>query len=212
MIIARICRGDAAGERIGPCMAYARGNPVHRTAARECGQGESQFTFRRHFIRALLGAMFAKRVGAFLSIAMIAAQPAAAQDLGSIGASDISRPAAFGGVTVRLPLGRQAAAKPEARLQLTTYRMDSSQPSRMRAFNPKGLELGFSKARKPLLFAGGHNVAQAEQKMGLNTGTTLLIVAGVVVVVLVVALASGGGGLGDTCPEIDGSRDHCIDP
>ncbi len=40
--------------------------------------------------------------------------------MGIVGAPAFSRPAAFGGFTVRLSLGRQAH-KPEARLQLTTW-------------------------------------------------------------------------------------------
>jgi len=52
-----------------------------------------------------------------------------------------------------------------------------------------------------------------EHKSGLSTGSTLLIVGGVVVAVVAIALAAGGGaGFGDTCPVIDGSRDHCINP
>ncbi len=157
--------------------------------------------------------MFIKYMSAFLGIAVIMAQPAvAASDMGIPGASGFSRPAAFGGVTVRLPLGRQAAPKPEARLQLTTYRADTTQPWRVRTLDPSGLQLGVSKAGKPLVFAGGQKTAEIKQKMELNTGTTLLIVGGILAAIVVVALAAGGAGMGDTCPEVGGSRDHCINP
>ncbi len=134
--------------------------------------------------------MFSRCVGVFVGMALVAGQPAAAQDMDSTGSLRNARPAAFGGLTVRLPLGRQSTAKPEARLQLTTYQMDTSQPWRTRTFNRKGLELGVSKEGKPMLLAGGQNVAQAEQKMGLSTGTTLLIVGGVLLVVVLVAAAA----------------------
>ena len=48
--------------------------------------------------------------------------------------------------------------------------------------------------------------------MGGSGGQTALIVGGVLVAVVVLALAAGGAGLGDTCPTIEGSRDHCINP
>ena len=154
--------------------------------------------------------MFAKHVGAFVMLAALLAQPAIAAE--PLGAFSGARPAAFGGFTMRLPLGRQGPARPEARLQLTTYRADASQSGRVRSPDPKGLELGVSKAGKPLLFAGGQDVARARQKLGLDTGTTILIVGGVLAAVVVVALAAGGAGMGDTCPEYEGSRDHCINP
>ena len=44
-----------------------------------------------------------------------------------------------------------------------------------------------SKAGKPMLFSGGQNTAEVQQKMGLNTTTTLLIVGGIVLVVVVLA-------------------------
>lgn len=157
-------------------------------------------------------AMFAKYVGAVLSLTVVAAQPAVAAEQLSLAASSLTRPAAFGGLTVRLPLSRQGRAKPEARVQLTTYRMDAAEAGHVRTFDPRGIQLGLSKAGKPLLFAGGENVSQVKQRLGLNTGTTLLIVGGVVAAVVVVALASGGAGMGDTCPEFNGSRDHCINP
>ncbi len=39
-----------------------------------------------------------------------------------------------------------------------------------------------------------------------------LIVGGVHVAVLVVLLTACVTGMGDTCPEVGGSREHCIDP
>jgi hypothetical protein len=153
--------------------------------------------------------MLSKYVGAAVAVSVIAAQPAAANDLHSVAASDY-RPAAFGGVTVRLPLGKSERAKPEARLQMTTYRTDSSQPAGIRRFSSKGLEFGVSKAGKPLLFAGGQNTAEVKQKMGLNTTTTALIVGGVILLVVVVVAASSFAVFPD-CEPYEGNDDHCTD-
>jgi hypothetical protein len=138
--------------------------------------------------------MLSKFMGAAIAVSVIAAQPAAANDFHSAAAADY-RPAAFGGVTVRLPLGKKTAAKPEARLNLTSYRTDPSQPGAVRKFSAKGLELGMSKAGKPLLFAGGQNTAEVKQKMGLDTTTTVLIVGGVILLVAVVVVAASSASL-----------------
>jgi len=156
--------------------------------------------------------MFARYVAALFSAALMTTQPAAAAaQLRSEAAS--SRPAAFGGVVLRLRLGGREPAKPEARLQLTSHRADWAQPGHLRPLDPNGFELGLGKSGKALLFADGQSVTALEHKSGLSTGSTLLIVGGVVVAVVAIALAAGGGaGFGDTCPVIDGSRDHCINP
>jgi hypothetical protein len=156
------------------------------------------------------GEILSKYVGAAIAVSVIAAQPAVANDLRSAAASDY-RPAAFGGVTVRLPFGQKAAAKPDARLQLTTYRMDPSQPAAVRKFSSKGLEFGMSKAGKPLLFAGGQNTAKVKQKLGLNTTTTALIVGGVILLVAVVVVAASRASLFPDCEPYEGNDDHCTD-
>jgi hypothetical protein len=153
--------------------------------------------------------MLRKYAGAAIALSVIAAQPAAATDFRSAAAPDYPS-AAFGGVTVRLPFGQKAAANPEARLQLTTYRTDRSRPGALRTFSSKGLEIGMSKAGKPLLFAGGHNTAEVEQKMGLNTTTTVLIVGGVLLLVAVVVAASKASVFPD-CGPYEGNDDHCSD-
>ena len=131
--------------------------------------------------------MRGKYVGALLAVTVAFAQPAAAAgDFPQTGFSD-QRPAAFGGFTVRVPLGQAATAKPEARLQLTTYKMGSGKASPLRSFNRNGLELGMSKTGKPMLFSGGQNTAAVQQKMGLSTTTTLVIVGGIVLVVVILA-------------------------
>lgn len=151
-------------------------------------------------------------VGALVALSLIAAPATAANETWNGNAAD-PRPSAFAGVSVRLPLGQKSAAKPQARLQLTTYSVDSSKPWRTREFSPTGFELGLSRTGKPMLFAGGQNTAEVQRKMGLDRTTTILIVAGVAVaVVVLIAAAGSNSGLGDTCPEYEGSRDHCINP
>ena len=131
--------------------------------------------------------MRGKYLGAFLAASVAIAQPAAAAGDYPQSAFSDQRPAAFGGFTVRVPLGKSAAARPEARLQLTTYKMGPGRASGLRAFNRNGLELGLSKAGKPMLFSGGQNTAEVQRKMGLSTTTTLVIVGGIVLVVVILA-------------------------
>ncbi|MEO7277420.1 MAG: hypothetical protein ABIW33_05300 [Sphingomicrobium sp.] len=157
--------------------------------------------------------MIRTSLGMFIASVTLVAQPLAAADfpLRNTVAAD-SQPAAFGGLTIKLPFGAHEAAKPEARLQLTTYRPNSAEPWRLRSFNSSGIALGVSKPGKPLFYVGGQEVGQAERKMGLSKGTSLVLVGGVLLAVVVVVAAANSAGLGDTCPEVGGSRDHCINP
>ena len=150
-----------------------------------------------------------KRFCAFVGAAALVTQPVVAAGYSQHSAYSAQRPAAFGGISVRVPLGAERA-KPQARLQLTTYRMDRSRPGATRKFSGNGLELGLVRG-KPMLFSGGRSSAEIKDKLGIDT-TTVVIVGGVVLIVAVVALAaSAGGGLGDTCGEYEGNDDHCID-
>ena len=74
---------------------------------------------------------------------------------------------------------------------------------------------GLSSDGSPQVFMQGRRTASPVQtRLGLggSGGQTVLIVGGVLVALIVVALAAGGAGPGDTCPTINGSRDHCINP
>ncbi|MBA3678275.1 MAG: hypothetical protein H0W74_12880 [Sphingosinicella sp.] len=114
-----------------------------------------------------------------------------------------------------MPLSGATKVKPSARLQFTTgYDVLDTRTGSVQSFKARGLEIGTARNGKPTFFLNGQDSAGMQEKLQLNgsTGSTLLIVGGVLLVLAVVAVAAGGAGLGDTCPEFGGSRDHCINP
>ena len=150
-------------------------------------------------------------VGA-LALGLLAAQPCAAQ---SVNGMQFERPAsAFAGVSLRLAFDSATKPKPSLRLRFTADAgaRDGTNPSP--DFKPHGMEIGLLDTGKPALFVNGRNAADVQNPLGLggSGGQTALIVGGVLVAVVVLAVAAGGAGLGDTCPTIEGSRDHCINP
>jgi hypothetical protein len=146
---------------------------------------------------------------AIIAAGFIAAQPCAAAS----GYSERSS-SAFAGLNIRMPLG-EARARPVARLQFTAgYNLRDVRSGSTETFRAKGLEIGAARNGKPNFYLNGHSTADMQRRFGANgsTGSTLLIVGGVLLAVVVIAVAAGGAGMGDTCPVIDGSRDHCINP
>lgn len=110
----------------------------------------------------------------------------------------------FAGANIRLPLGGKDAAKPSARLQITTVHSfgDPHSAAPARSYRLPGLELGLA-AKKPALFMMGQDVAKLqEQKLGIDRSTkTLLIVGGLAAVALAVYLITTDCG---TCAEQPG--------
>lgn len=152
-------------------------------------------------------------VTACLAAIACLSQPCAAQTANS--ALYVQQPAAFVGLNMQVPLGARTKTKPSLRLQVRSdfrgrdyAKLDTLAP------RPKGLEIGLLKTGKPAVFFNGERAMDAQTRLGLGAsgGNTFLIVGGVLLAVVVVAVAAGGAGLGDTCPTIDGSRDHCINP
>jgi hypothetical protein len=122
-------------------------------------------------------------------------------------------PGGFAGVRLHWSVGEGVRAKPTARLQMTTtQRLHNPVTGEISTTRASGFELGLARAGKPALYFGGHDQAEVNRKLGLSGGTTALIIGGVVIGLVVIALAAGGAGPGDTCPEVNGSRDHCINP
>lgn len=151
--------------------------------------------------------------GAVVAAGLLMAQPAAAH---TAYAPQFERNAsAYAGLSFRLPLGAEAQRKPLVRLQV---RLDAPQRrtalEELPELRPRGLELGLLETGKPALFVNGRSTSGAQRQLGLggSGGQTALIVGGVLLAVVVIAVAAGGGGMGDTCPTVGGSRDHCIDP
>ena len=133
-----------------------------------------------------------KWTAAAMAAGMLAVQPcAAAEDYRDAGTRE-RHASAFGGVSMRVPLGGGRAEKPSARLQLTaasTIRdVRSGATSTTRAH---GLEIGAGGAGKPALYMGGRNTAEMKEKLGIGgKTTTIVVVAGVVVLLLVILAAS----------------------
>lgn len=154
-----------------------------------------------------------KLISGVLAIAgLLAAQPCAAQ---SANAARFERPvSAFAGVNLTLAIDPAIKAKPSVRLQFTADpgSEDGTIPSM--DFRPRGLEIGLLETGKPAVFVNGRSAAKVQDELdfGGSGGQTALIVGGVLVAVVVLAVAAGSSGLGDTCPTIEGSRDHCINP
>ncbi len=141
------------------------------------------------------------------------APPAAAQPL-HLAEFDQHRPA-FAGLNLRLPLGAVAQPRPVLRLQVVADHSAQQRrdPSSQR-LRPKGFEIGLSSTGRPALFVNGQPASDAQNRLGMGDtgGNRLLIVGGVVLAVVVIAVVAGGAGPGDTCPTVNGSRDHCINP
>jgi len=118
------------------------------------------------------------------------------------------------GFNVRMALGAAAKTKPTARLQLTSaFNVRDARTGSMQTFKGHGLEIGAAKSGQPALYLNGRNTTDIKAKLRMS-GTTkaVLILGGVLVALAVVVAAAASSGLGDTCPEFEGSRDHCIDP
>lgn len=156
-----------------------------------------------------------KYIGALIAIGVLTAQPCVAATDRHFSEATPARSSAFAGLSVRLPLGQAKPAKPVARLQLTTaFSVRDARTGLVRSSKANGLELGALRSGKPALYLNGRSAAEYKTKLGVSgTTKTVLIVGGLLLVgVVVLAAAAGGSGLGDTCPEFEGSRDHCIDP
>ena len=112
----------------------------------------------------------------------------AADDLRDAAAAE-RRTGAFAGLSVRLPLGQAAPAKPVARLQLTTvHHMRDRETGAIRHMRAPGLELGAGQSGKPVLTLGGQRADDMQRRLGVGgSTTTVLIVGGVLLVVLVLA-------------------------
>lgn len=148
-----------------------------------------------------------------MAAALLVAQPAAAHSAYS--AQFERNASAYAGLSFRLPLRAEGRSKPLVRLQA---RLDAARrgvgSDALPDLRPTGLELGLLETGKPALFVNGRSTADVQRQLGLggSGGQTALVVGGVLLAVVVIAVAAGGGGMGDTCPTVDGSRDHCIDP
>jgi hypothetical protein len=135
------------------------------------------------------------KFAALAAIGVLAAQPIAAADLAPERGPMEMRQSAFAGLNVRVPMGRSPAARPSARLQLTTaYTFRDVRTGSMRTMKPHGLELGTGPTGAPAFFAGGQQLSQKnveKLKLGGTGKTVLYVVGGIVVLGVVLLLAAG---------------------
>ncbi len=155
-----------------------------------------------------------KVITALVVMCVFAAQPCAAAHYSSGAPGAETRTSAFVGFNVRMALGAAAKTKPTARLQLTSaFNVRDARTGSTQTFKGHGLEIGAAKSGQPALYLNGRNTTDIKAKLGMSgTTKTVLILGGVLVALVVVVAAAASSGLGDTCPEFEGSRDHCIDP
>jgi hypothetical protein len=138
--------------------------------------------------------MSLSKSSAAIAALLLMAQPCLAADPAPNYGAQETRPAAFAGLHVRLPLGQKQRAKPTARLQLSSAHYARDQAGA--AFTIKhgsGLELGAGKAGKAALFIGGRDTAEMKEELNIGGGTTttvLLVGAAVLSVLLLLSLAS----------------------
>ena len=107
-----------------------------------------------------------------------------------------TRKGAFAGLNLKVPLGTREAAKPSARLQLTTsYNQRSA--AGMRSYRPAGLELGLTGKGQPEMFVGGVRLAETERRLGLTGSNDWILPVALLgaVIVGVVLLTDGSNDL-----------------
>lgn len=132
------------------------------------------------------------------------------QEIGS------ERSSVAAGAYFRIPLGGSAGRPrpPELGLRVSAvrdYRDSHSSRTDVRARDVVDLRLT-GMAKPTLLIAGQPATGlEAEAANRLSTGGAIAIGGGVLLLLVLLAVASGGGGFPDTCPTIEGRRDHCID-
>ena len=133
---------------------------------------------------------FTKKVGGIAAAAMLTAQPClAAQDFREHRTTEV-RAGAFAGINFRVPLDRDQARRPTARLQLTGIREVRDATGASRTYRAEGVQIGAERDGRLALTVGGQDALRPPREragVGGSTGTTLLIVGGVVLVVFVLA-------------------------
>jgi hypothetical protein len=126
------------------------------------------------------------------ALLMLGAQPCLAADDYRTRDLGERRTAMFVGANVKLGLGQQSRAKPEARLQLgMRHNFAGSSAARQVAM----VELGEGRTGKPAFYMAGQDVGEMEEKLAVKgtTGNILIGVAIGVAVLLVIAAASWDG-------------------
>jgi hypothetical protein len=139
---------------------------------------------------------FLKRALAMTVAGLLTAQPcAAASYAAGWGERKIS---AFAGINVRMPLGQARAARPSARLQLTTgYSIRDVRTGSVRRLKAQGLEIGAGGDGAATFHMNGQSKAELQKKLGLSgsTSNTVWIILGVTLVAVGVLVLSNSAEL-----------------
>jgi hypothetical protein len=139
-----------------------------------------------------------RKVLTSIFVAILLAAPAEAANWQD--ASSDTRPGAFLGARLKLPLGQQAAAKPRAELAFAPTQSRISSSGLVRTRIGEGLAFGFAPHSKPTLTVAGMRAdaalglgrsgqAKTDRKMGLGTGGWIAVGVGTVLIVGVIGLA-----------------------
>ena len=136
-------------------------------------------------------------IAAAASLSMLSQPVLAADAFRDMGPQE-QRSGAFAGLNFSVPLGSREAAKPSARLQLTTdhqYRSASS----FRSVRPDGIELGLTGKGDADVAVGGARLADTEKKLGLTGMSDWILPVALLgaVIVGVVLLTDGDNDLPD---------------
>ena len=134
-------------------------------------------------------------IAAAAAMSMLSQPVLAAQAFRDTGAQE-QRSGAFAGLNLRVPLGSREAARPTARLQMTTthqYRSASS----FRSVRPDGIEFGLTGKGNADVYVGGARIADTEKKLGLTGMSDWILPVALLgaVVVGVVLLTDGDNDL-----------------
>ncbi|HEY0116616.1 MAG TPA: hypothetical protein VGB54_12940 [Allosphingosinicella sp.] len=157
------------------------------------------------------------RIVMIVAAMAVAMAPGAAAAMPQFDDPGAAQRGALVGAYLRLPFSPtgQRGSRPQIGLRIAIVQSPADHRAATAALRQTdALDLRLSGGPRPtLLIAGRPVLREHNQRMNaLGTAGTVGLVAGGVVLLLVVAVAAGGGGLGDTCPTIEGRRDHCINP
>ena len=113
-------------------------------------------------------------------------QPGMAKDDFAAPASLERRSDAFLGLNLRLPLGRERAPVPEARVRFSLdHSLVDRRTGKQVDLRAQGMEFGFNGAGKPALYLGGRQIDETLRSFGLDgdrpdIGTFALVAGGAV--------------------------------
>ena len=145
-----------------------------------------------------------------------AASPCAAEDLGRFTDGQPARMGASVAAYLRIPFAVSASERTRPHLGMRMSFVHSQPGSAFglgRVDRADVVDLRITGLPAPTLLVAGRPVAGPGRPLhALGTAGTVGVVAGGAAALLLVGVLAWGGGFPDTCPTINGQRDHCINP